>query len=61
MLAGTVAAVAALTAAVVTVVSAVTGTSPARTLPAVRLLAAAAPVRYVALGDSYAAGTGSRR
>ena len=59
MLAGTVAAVAALTATVVTAVSAGTGTSPARTLPAVRLLAAPAPVRYVALGDSYAAGTGA--
>ena len=59
MLAGTVAAVAALTATVVTAVSAVTGPSSARTLPAVRLLAKAAPVRYVALGDSYAAGTGT--
>jgi lysophospholipase L1-like esterase len=57
-LAGTVAAVAALTAIVATAMS-VTGTSPVRAIPAVRLLAAAVPVRYVALGDSYAAGTGA--
>jgi lysophospholipase L1-like esterase len=59
MLAGTVAAVAALTVIVATAMSAVTGTSPAPAIPAVRLLAATAPVRYVALGDSYAAGTGA--
>ena len=59
MLAGTVAAVAALTAIVATAMPAVTGTSSAPTIPAVRLLAATAPVRYVALGDSYAAGTGA--
>ena len=56
------AALTAATAAAVTsaAVTAATGTPPARTMPAVRLLAAAAPaVRYVALGDSYAAGTGA--
>ena len=54
------AALTAVTAAALTAVTAATGTHPARTVPAVRLLAAAAPaVRYVALGDSYAAGTGA--
>ena len=50
---------AALTAATATAtaVTATTGAAPARTVPAVALLAAAAPVRYVALGDSYSSGT----
>ena len=50
---------AALAAATVTAATGATGASTARTLPAVALLAAAAPVRYVALGDSYATGTGT--
>jgi len=58
MVAGTMAAVATLTAIVATAMS-VTGASPAPAIPAVRLLAATVPVRYVALGDSYAAGAGA--
>ena len=50
---------AALTATTATAVTATTGAAPARTVPAVALLAAAAPVRYVALGDSYSSGTGA--
>jgi lysophospholipase L1-like esterase len=48
-----------LAATAVTVATGATGAPAARTLPAVALLAAAAPVRYVALGDSYSAGTGA--
>ena len=55
-----VAIAATLTATTVTAVTVATGTPAARTAPAITLLAAAAPaVRYVALGDSYAAGTGA--
>jgi lysophospholipase L1-like esterase len=43
----------------VTAATGATGAPTARTLPPVALLAAAAPVRYVALGDSYSAGTGA--
>jgi lysophospholipase L1-like esterase len=50
---------AALAATTVTVAAGATGAPAARTLPAVALLAAAAPVRYVALGDSYSSGTGA--
>ena len=50
---------AALTATTATAVTAATGTAPARTVPAVALLAAPPAVRYVALGDSYASGTGA--
>jgi len=50
---------AALTATTVTVATGATGAPAVRTLPAVALLAAAAPARYVALGDSYSAGTGA--
>jgi lysophospholipase L1-like esterase len=54
LLAG-VAIAAALTAITATAVTAATGTAPARTV----LAAAPRAVRYVALGDSYAAGTGA--
>ena len=54
LLAGVVIA-AALTATTATAVTAATGTAPARTV----LAAAPRAVRYVALGDSYAAGTGA--
>jgi lysophospholipase L1-like esterase len=50
---------AALATTTVTVATGATGAPAARTLPAVALLAAAAPVRYVALGDSYSSGTGA--
>jgi lysophospholipase L1-like esterase len=52
-------ALAATTATALTAAAGATGTASVRTLPAVRLLAPPAPVRYVALGDSYAAGTGA--
>ena len=51
---------AALTAASVTAVTVLTASAGVtRTVPAVKLLPVPPPVRYVALGDSYAAGTGA--
>jgi lysophospholipase L1-like esterase len=55
----TVTTVTAMTATSVTAATAATGPPMARPVPAVMLLVAAAPVRYVALGDSYSAGTGA--
>jgi len=50
----------ALTAASVTAVTVLTASAGVtRTVPAVKLLPVPPPVRYVALGDSYAAGTGA--
>jgi len=51
---------AALTAASVTAVTVLTASAGVtRTVPAVKLLPVPPPVRYVALGDSYAAGIGA--
>lgn len=55
LLAGAAVVAAALTAAAVTAATGVSAAVPARSVPAVNLLA----VRYVALGDSYSAGTGA--